>query len=64
MEDRVTGSRPIAETIDRPHAMAALGLEAFAARAAADATCGLNPKARLLQLCARIGYTPHVCFQR
>jgi len=24
----------------------------------------LNPKARLLQLCARIGYTPHTSFQR
>ena len=25
---------------------------------------GLNPKALLLLLCARIGYTPHASFQR
>jgi hypothetical protein len=25
---------------------------------------GVNPKARLLLLCARIGYTPHTSFQR
>jgi len=25
---------------------------------------GLNRKARLLLLCARIGYTPHASFQR
>ena len=25
---------------------------------------GLNPKARLLLLCARIGYSPHASFQR
>jgi len=25
---------------------------------------GLNAKVRLLQLCARIGYTPHESFQR
>jgi len=25
---------------------------------------GLNPKAQLLLLCARIGYTPHASFQR
>jgi hypothetical protein len=35
----------------------------FASRTA-TALSGLNPKARLLQLCARIGYTPHASFQR
>jgi hypothetical protein len=28
------------------------------------ALSGLNPKARLLLLCARIGYSPHASFQR
>jgi hypothetical protein len=30
----------------------------------AIALSGLNPKLRLLLLCARIGYTPHASFQR
>jgi len=30
----------------------------------AIALSGLHPKARLLLLCARIGYTPHATFQR
>jgi hypothetical protein len=37
--------------------------DVFASRTAI-ALSGLNPKARLLQLCARIGYTPHTSFQR
>jgi hypothetical protein len=28
------------------------------------ASSGLSPKALLLLLCARIGYTPHASFQR
>jgi hypothetical protein len=51
----VTGIRAIAETI-RPVVM-------FASRAAITLS-GLNPKSRLLLLCARIGYTPHASFQR
>jgi len=35
----------------------------FASRTAI-ALSGLNPKVRLLLLCARIGYTPHASFQR
>jgi hypothetical protein len=30
----------------------------------AIALSGPNPKAMLLLLCARIGYTPHISFQR
>jgi hypothetical protein len=30
----------------------------------ANTLSGINPKARVLLLCARIGYTPHACFQR
>jgi hypothetical protein len=30
----------------------------------ATALSGITPKARVLLLCARIGYTPHTCFQR
>jgi hypothetical protein len=52
----VTGSRPIAETVRRP-----AGLPASRT---AIALSGLNLKARLLLLCARIGYTPHASFQR
>jgi hypothetical protein len=35
----------------------------FASRTAI-ALSGLSPKALLLLLCARIGYTPHAIFQR
>jgi hypothetical protein len=35
----------------------------FASRTAI-ALSGLNPKVRLLLLCAHIGYTPHASFQR
>jgi hypothetical protein len=46
----------IAETARRP-------ADAFTSRSAI-AMSGQNPKARLLLLCARIGYTPHASFQR
>jgi len=52
----VTGSRPIAETARRPAAL-------LASRTAI-ALSGLSPKALVLLLCARIGYTPHASFQR
>jgi hypothetical protein len=35
----------------------------FASRTG-NALSGLSPKALLLLLCARIGYTPHTSFQR
>jgi hypothetical protein len=46
----VTGSRLFAETVRRPTGVLA--------STAAIALSGLNPKALLLLLCARIGYTP------
>ena len=52
----VTGARAIAEEVQRPAVM-------FASRTAI-AMSGVNPKVRLLLLCARIGYTPHASFQR
>jgi hypothetical protein len=52
----VTGSRFIAQKA-RP----AAGV--FPSRTAI-ALSGPNPKAMLLLLCARIGYTPHGSFQR
>jgi hypothetical protein len=52
----VTGSRSIAETVRRPTGVLA--------SETALALSGLNPKARLLLLCARIGYTPHASSQR
>lgn len=61
--NRVTGSGPIAETTGRLTGAPAGSPSAIAARTA-TALNGLNPKARLLQLCARIGYTPHTSFQR
>jgi len=51
----VSGSKLITETV-RPTA-------AFASHTAI-ALSGLNQKARLLLLCARIGYTPPASFQR
>jgi len=46
----------IAETVRRP-------ADAFASHTAL-ALSGQNQKARLLLLCARIGYTPPASFQR
>ena len=59
----MTGSRPIAETVCRSASMRLEPAEMFASRTA-TALSGLNPKARLLLLCARIGYTPQASFQR
>jgi hypothetical protein len=52
----VTGARTIAKKLRRPAVM-------FASQTAI-ALSGLNPKLRLLLLCARIGYTAHASFQR
>jgi hypothetical protein len=51
----VTGLRLMAETLRRPTGVLASSV--------AMALSGQNPKARLLLLCARIGYTPHISFQ-
>jgi hypothetical protein len=59
----VTGSGPIAEVSGRLAATAARPASAIAPPSA-NILSGLNPKARLMQLCARIGYTPHASFQR
>ena len=50
------GARKMAKRVRRPTVM-------FASKTAI-ALSGLNPKLRLLVLCARIGYTPHASFQR
>jgi hypothetical protein len=52
----VSGLRSIADTVRRPP-------DAIVSRTAI-ALSGQNPKARLLLLCARIGYTPPASFQR
>jgi hypothetical protein len=52
----VTGSKSLAEDVPR-------SAEVFASRTA-TALSGPNPKVLLLLLCARIGYSPHACFQR
>ena len=59
----MTGSRPIAERVRRSTGVRLEPVHEFASQIAAAST-GLNPKARLLLLCARIGYTPHASFQR
>jgi hypothetical protein len=52
----VTGSTSIAETVRRPTGVLASPI--------AITLIGLDPKARLLLLCARIGYTPHTSSKR
>jgi hypothetical protein len=52
----VTGSSSIAETVRRPTGVLA--------SETAIALSGLDPKVRLLLLCARIGYTPHTSSKR
>jgi hypothetical protein len=52
----VTGLRSIAGTKRRP--------AGIRTSRTAIALSGLNPKALLLLLCARIGYTPPASFQR
>jgi hypothetical protein len=52
----VSGSRPIRKIVRR-HGTAPASREA-------TRSSGMSPKARLLLLCARIGYTPHASFQR
>jgi hypothetical protein len=52
----VTGTRSIAETVRRPTGVLV--------SPSAIALSGLNPKARLLLLCARIGYTPPASSER
>ena len=59
----MTGSRPIADRVRRSTGVR-LELAHESAPQIATTLTGLNPKARLLLLCARIGYTPHASFQR
>jgi len=59
----VTGSRPSAATTQRFARPRLATVGKFASQAELSSS-GLNRKARLLLLCARIGYTPHASFQR
>lgn len=59
----MTGSRPIAGTIRRAAGLR-LGLANVLATETEIALSGQSRKALLLLLCARIGYTPPVSFQR
>jgi len=58
----VTGSRRFAATRERFISPRLARGAKFASQAELILN-GLNPKARLLLLCARIGYTPHPNFQ-
>jgi len=58
----VTGSVPFAERLPR-FAERRVGPARSIATQIELILNGLNPKAQLLLLCARIGYTPHASFQ-
>jgi hypothetical protein len=59
---RVTGSAPFAERLLRVAERRARPARSVATQIELILS-GLNPKAQLLLLCARIGYTPHASFQ-
>jgi hypothetical protein len=59
----VTGSVPFAERLARFAERRGVRPARSVATQIELILNGLNPKAQLLLLCARIGYTPHASFQ-